>query len=113
MFGFSTQIARRLNQSAKNIPGEIRYPEKEKSMIKSARMMMALAVVFVITYFPFHIWTVLVRFVQVDRKSPIMTYALHFTKQLLFANECFNPIAVFIVSTKFRKLLASHVKLVD
>jgi hypothetical protein len=113
MFGFSTQIARRLNKSAKNIPGEIRHHQQEESRIRSARMMMALAVVFVITYFPFHVWTALVRFVSVDIKSPVMIYALHFTKQLLFANECFNPIAVFIVSTKFRKLLASHVKLVD
>jgi hypothetical protein len=28
---------------------------------------------------------------------------------VLFANECFNPIAVFVVSTKFRRLLARHV----
>jgi hypothetical protein len=109
IFGFSTQIARRLNQSAKNIPGEIRHQMLQESRIRSARMMMALAVVFVITYFPFHVRMFLARFVRVDIKSPIMIYALHFTKQMLFANECFNPIAVFAVSSTFRKLLARHV----
>jgi hypothetical protein len=109
MFGFSTQIARRLNRSVKNIPGEIRQQMLQESRIRSARMMMALAVVFVITYFPFQVWVVLVRYMWLDIKSPIMIYALHITKQMLFANGCFNPIAIFVVSTKFRKLLASDV----
>jgi hypothetical protein len=110
MFGFSTQIARRLNQSVKNIPGEICHQMLQESRIRSARMMMALAVVFVITYFPFHVWIVLARWVGVDTKSPIMIYALHLTKELLFANGCFNPIAMFAVSSTLRKLLVRHVK---
>jgi hypothetical protein len=71
--------------------------------------MMALAVVFVITYFPFYVWVVLAHWVGVDTKSTIMTYALHLTKQLLFANVCFNPIAMFAVSSTLRKLLVRHV----
>ena len=97
MFGFSVQIARRLNQSVKNIPGEIHHQIIQESRIRSARMMMALAVVFVITYFPFHIWVILVNGLGVNFHSPIMIYALHLTKQLLFANGCFNPIAMFAV----------------
>ena len=107
MFGFSTQIARRLNQSAKNIPGEIRHHAQGESRIRSARIMMALAVVFVITYFPFQLYVVLERFVRLDLNSPIMICTLHFTKQLLFANGCFNPIAMFAVSKTFRKLLVT------
>jgi predicted nucleic acid-binding Zn ribbon protein len=110
MFGFSTQIARRLNQSVKNIPGEMCQQMLEESRIRSARMMMALAVVFFITYFPFQVWIVLARWVGVDRKSPVMIYALHLTKELLFANGCFNPIAMFAVSSTLRKLLVRHVK---
>ena len=109
MFGFSTVIARRLKQSVKNMPGEIRHRMQEESRMRSARIMMALAVVFVITYFPFHVWIVLARCAGVNKYSPIMIYALHFTKQLLFANGCFNPIAMFVVSSTFRKLLACHV----
>ena len=105
MFAFSTQIARRLNQSVKNIPGEIRHHAQQESRIRSARMMMALAVVFVITYFPFQMWVVLVRFVRVDVQSPIIIYSLHLTKQMHFANGCFNPIAMFAVSSTFRKML--------
>jgi gastrin-releasing peptide receptor len=109
MICFSTLIARRLNQSAKNIPGEIRHHMLQESRIRSARMTMALAVVFVITYFPFHIWVLLAYGLGVDIHSPIMVYALHITKQVLFANGCFNPIAMFAVSKTFRKLLARHV----
>ena len=109
MFGFSTQIARRLNRSVRNIPGEIRHQMVQESRIRSARMMMALAVVFVITYFPFHVWVLLARWVRVDVKSPIMIYALHFSKQMLFANGCFNPIAMFAVSNTLRKLLVRQV----
>jgi gastrin-releasing peptide receptor len=105
MFGFSTQIARRLNQSVKNIPGEICQQMLQESRIRSARMMMALAVVFVITFFPFHVWLVAARWMRVNIKSFVMIYSLHFSKQLLFANGCFNPIAIFAVSRTFRKLL--------
>jgi hypothetical protein len=109
MFGFSTQIARRLKQSAKNIPGDNCHQMLQESRIRSARIMMALAVVFVITYFPFHVWVVLARWVSVDIQSPIMIYAHHFTKQMLFANGCFNPIAMFAVSSTLRKMLVRHV----
>jgi hypothetical protein len=109
MIGFSTQIARRLHQSVRNIPGEICHHMLQESRIRSARMMMALAVVFVITFFPCHIWVVLARCVRVNIHSPIMIYALHFTKQLLFANGCFNPIAMFAVSSTLRKMLVRHV----
>jgi gastrin-releasing peptide receptor len=109
MFLFSTLIARRLKQSVRNIPGEIRHQMQEESRIRSARMMMALAAVFVITYFPFHVWILLAHGFGVDRNTPTMVYALHFTKQLLFANGCFNPIAMFVVSSTFRMLLSRHV----
>jgi gastrin-releasing peptide receptor len=105
MFGFSTQIARRLNQSVKNIPGEICQQMIQESRIRSARMMMALAVVFVITFFPFHVWLVVAGWMRVNKKSSVMIYSLHFAKQLLFANGCFNPIAIFAVSRTFRKML--------
>jgi hypothetical protein len=72
-------------------------------------MMMALAVVFVITYFPFHVWLVVARWMRVNIHSPIMIYFLHLTKQLLFAGGCFNPIAIFVLSSTFRKLLPHQV----
>ena len=109
MFGFSTKIARRLKQSAKNIPGDNCHQTLQESRMKSARMMMALALVFVITYFPFQLWVMLVRYAGVDVISPIMIYAHHFTKQMLFANGCFNPIAMFAVSRTLRKFLVRHV----
>jgi hypothetical protein len=51
------------------------------------------------------VWLVVARWMRVNRKSSVMIYSLHFAKQPLFANGCFNPIAIFAVSRTFRKLL--------
>lgn len=109
MFGFSTLIAKRLRRSVRDMPGEIRHRMQEQLRNRSARMTMALAIVFVITYFPFQVWVLLARWVRVDKNTPIMIYALYLSKHLLFANGCFNPIALFIVSSTFRRLLVRHV----
>lgn len=109
MFGFSTLIAKRLRKSVKNMPGEIRHRTQEVLRNRSARMTMALAIVFVITYFPFQVWVLLARWVRVDKNTPVMIFALYLSKHLLFANGCFNPIALFIVSSTFRKTFARHV----
>jgi gastrin-releasing peptide receptor len=108
MFGFSSNIAIRLKRSVKDIPGEIRHRMQEQMRTRSARMMIALAIVFVITYFPFQIWVLLARWVRLNKQHPIMIFALYLSKQLLFANGCFNPIALFIVSSAFRRLFVRY-----
>jgi gastrin-releasing peptide receptor len=109
MFGFSTLIAKRLRKSIRDMPGEIRHRTQEVLRNRSARMTMTLAIVFVITYFPFQVWVLLARWVRVDKNTPVMIYALYLSKHLLFANGCFNPIALFIVSSMFRKMFARHI----
>jgi hypothetical protein len=91
------------------MPGEIRHKTQEHLRNRSAQVTVTLAIVFVITYFPFQVWVLLARWVRVDKNTPIMIYALYITKQLLFANGCFNPIALFIVSSTFRRLLVRHI----
>ncbi|XP_069673821.1 neuromedin-B receptor-like isoform X2 [Periplaneta americana] len=108
MFIFCYLIARRLKLSAKHMPGEIRQRIQEQTRNRSARVMMALAVVFVFTYSPFHLWVALVRWARFDEAKPAMVVSLYITKYLLFANGCFNPIALFIVSTTFRKLFVRY-----
>jgi hypothetical protein len=108
MFGCSTQIARRLTKSVKDIPGENRHWLPERMRKRSARMTLALAVVFLITYVPFQVWVLLARWVRLDKHQPSMVYALYFTKIMLFANGCFNPIALFTVSTVFRRLFVRY-----
>jgi len=109
MFGFSTLIAIRLKQSANDMPGELRHRMQEQQRNKTALMMMALAVVFVITYFPFQVWVLLVRWGRVNEHHPIMIYGLYLSKHLLFANGCFNPIALFIVSSRFKDMFVRDV----
>jgi gastrin-releasing peptide receptor len=109
MFGFSSLIAKRLRKSVREMPGEIRHRSQEVLRNRSAQMTMTLAIVFVITYFPFEIWVVLARWVRVDKNTPVMIYFLYLSKHLLFANGCFNPIALFSVSSTFRKTLARHI----
>jgi hypothetical protein len=108
MFGFSTLIARRLRKSVRDMPGEIRHVMQEQLRNRFARMTMALAIVFVITYLPFQVWVLLARWVRVDKNTPIMIYALYLSKHLLFANGCFNPIALFTVSSNFRRLFIRY-----
>jgi gastrin-releasing peptide receptor len=104
----STLGARRLKHSARNIPGVNRYIIQEHSRYRSARVMVALAVVFLLSYFPYHVMILLIRVVYVNERNPFVFYSHRVSRQLLFANGCFNPIALFVVSRKFRELLENR-----
>lgn len=109
MFFCSMLAARRLKQSARNMPGDLRYGLHEQMRSRSAKVIMALAVVFVLSYFPFHVMILLVRWVHVSERNPLVFYSINTSKHLLFANGCFNPIALFVVSGTFRKLFITLV----
>ncbi|KDR09647.1 neuropeptide CCHamide-2 receptor-like isoform X2 [Zootermopsis nevadensis] len=109
MFVCSILAARHLKRSARNMPGDTRYRIQEQLRNRSARVMVALAVVFVLSYFPFHVMILLIHCVDVSERNPLVFYSLHVSKHLLFANGCFNPIALIVVSGTFRKLFINFV----
>jgi hypothetical protein len=105
----SMLTARRLKLTARNMPGEIRNTIHEHLRMRSAKVMMVLAVVFVFSYFPFHIMIVLIRWVHVNERNPLVFYTRQLSKHLLFANGCLNPIALYTTCGTFRELFLSHV----
>jgi hypothetical protein len=103
----TTVVVRRLKYKARNKSAYGRCRFQERLRKRSARVMMALAMVFLLSYFPFHVMILLIRLVYVNKTSPLVFYPFRLSRYLLFANGCFNPIALFAVSGKFRKLLVS------
>jgi hypothetical protein len=91
------------------MPGDTRYRIQEQLRNRSARVVMALAVVFVLSFFPFHVMILLIRCVRVSERNPLVFYSLHMSKHLLFADGCFNSIALIAVSCTFRKLFIHFV----
>jgi gastrin-releasing peptide receptor len=104
----TTVVVQRLKYGVRNKAryGQCRFQEHLRK--RSARVMVALAVVFLLSYFPYHVMILLIRMVNVDKTSPYIFYPFRLSRYLLFANGCFNPIALFAVSRKFRKLLANR-----
>jgi hypothetical protein len=96
--------ARFLVVSARNTPGEtsdniqrIIYARK-----KGAKIVLALTGVFFISYVPWYLWQVVFfwgHFAS-DYKTATITYT--FLYYLFFGNLCFNPVALYCVSSTFR-----------
>jgi len=105
---FSTVTARKLKQSVHNIPGELRYRSQEISRYRSAKVVTALAVSYVVTHIPRSVWFFCVSFFHLDRKETKYICVDEVTNYLIFANSCLNPLALYISSGKFRQLFKRH-----
>ncbi|GFG37349.1 hypothetical protein Cfor_08479 [Coptotermes formosanus] len=68
----------------------------------SSNVMIALATVSATSYVPFYLFTLL--YVWADFQTRPTTHYIVFiiTYNFTFGNSCFNPIALYIVSSKFR-----------
>jgi hypothetical protein len=105
---FSVLTARKLKQSVRNIPGELRHRSQETSRYRSARVVTALAISYVITHIPRSVWFFCVSFFHLDRMDMKYIYIDEVTNYLIFANSCMNPLALYISSGKFRQLFKRH-----
>ena len=108
MVFFSTLTARRLRNSVRQMPCALRQRTHERVRRRSARIVTFLAIVFVLTYCPLWLWAAVVYWTDPDRQSVIVLVSEYITKYLLFANGCFNPIALCIASGTFRKLFKRY-----
>ena len=101
---FNSMTARGLKQSTKNFTTAMRLSGQDQVRNRSAKVLMGLVIVFLISYVPHYLWRVLHRWLRLD------VWEIHYriidkiTYYLLFANCCFNPISLYIVSGTFRKL---------
>jgi hypothetical protein len=105
---FSAVTARKLKQSVLNIPGELRYRSQEISRYRSAKVVTALAISYVVTHIPRSVWFFCVSFFHLDRKETKYIFVDEVTNYLMFANSCLNPLALYISSGKFRQLFKRH-----
>ncbi|GFG35987.1 hypothetical protein Cfor_03568 [Coptotermes formosanus] len=105
---FSVITAHKLKQSVSNIPGELVYRSQEVSRYRSAKVVTALAISYVITHIPRSIWFFLVSFFHLDRREIKYIPIDEVTNYLIFANSCLNPLALYISSGKFRQLFKRH-----
>jgi hypothetical protein len=105
---FSVVTARKLKKSVHNIPGELRYKSQKSSRYRSAKVVTALAISYVISHVPRSIWFFCVSFFHLDRMDMKYICIDEVTNYLMFANSCLNPLALYISSGKFRQLFKRH-----
>jgi hypothetical protein len=100
---FSGTTARRIKDSIKDMPGEIAGKQKMKqARLLSSKILIALAVVFAVCYVPYFLYAFLNAWFTLYVDNSTHQLISFFTFSLIFANSCFNPIAVYLASRKYR-----------
>ena len=108
MFTFTIMTARRLKQSAREIPGDARHKTHEDARNRGAKVVTALCVVFTISYVPFFMWGRIATTLALDRLELAYRILDNITYYLLFSNPCFNPLALYVTSRTFRRLFNGY-----
>jgi hypothetical protein len=99
----SGSTARRIIDSVKVMPGEIAGKEKvRQARLLSSNILISLVVVFAVCYVPYFLYAFLRAWFTLDVDNSTRQLIDFFTFSLIFANACFNPIAVYIASRKYR-----------
>ncbi|PSN38046.1 hypothetical protein C0J52_21391 [Blattella germanica] len=105
---FSVVVAVRLRKSTKILRGDVRSGMEEVLRKRSANVVAALAVVFVVTFCPYWVFCAFGTFLRVDLSNASVVVISNLAKQLQFANSCFNPIALYLASRTFRYLFKRY-----
>ena len=92
-----------LRESVRRIPGEIKNNYHAQNRLIVANVVLILAVVFVVSYLPNYILRVLVAWSVIDIENVFLPS--FFTFCLFFCNTVFNPISLFIMSSKFKSYI--------
>jgi hypothetical protein len=99
----SGSTARRIIDSIKNMPGESAGKQKAKQARHlSSNILISLAVVFAVCYVPYFLYAFLNAWFELDVDSYTHDLINYFTFSLIFANSCFNPIAVYLASRRYK-----------
>lgn len=105
---FSILTARKLRESVRNMPGELRYKTRETARYRSAKVVTALALSYAISHIPRSIWFFLVSFFHLNRREMKYIIVDEVTNYLIFSNSCLNPLALYIASGTFRQLFKRY-----
>lgn len=104
MIWFNVLTARNLRESTRNMAFAMRRDGQNLIRNRSAKVLTVLIGVFLISYIPQHLWRVLYRWLELDIWNVQYRCIDKVTYYTLFANCCFNPISLYVVSRRFRKL---------
>lgn len=104
MICFNVLTAKRLRDSARNMPFAVQGRGQDLIRNRSARVLTVLIAVFIVSYIPHHLWRVVFRWLALDIWEVPYRCIDKITYYMLFANCCFNPISLYGVSGRFRKL---------
>jgi hypothetical protein len=104
MIRFNVLTARNLRDSTRTIASAMRRNGQDLIRNRSANVLTALIVVFLISYVPQHLWRMFYRWLNLDIWNVPYRCIDKVTYYMLFANCCFNPISLYVVSKRFRKL---------
>ncbi|XP_069688100.1 uncharacterized protein [Periplaneta americana] len=105
---FNYLTARQVKSSIKNMPGEMDNLDLAESRRRTYRTLNALALVFFLSYGPKILFTLALYWTNIDVMEPVYQCVDRITFYLVFAYSCFNPIALYIASSIFRKLINIH-----
>ncbi|XP_069695609.1 slit homolog 2 protein-like [Periplaneta americana] len=109
---------RYLQVSIRRMPGERQPAHQVHSRIRLANTVMVLTGVFFVSYFPNFLLRVLFVWSLLEAESRTTFLVSFWSFCMFFFNSCFNPVALFCMSTTFRNLLyetvtCGHVKSLD
>ncbi|XP_069686050.1 neuropeptide CCHamide-1 receptor-like [Periplaneta americana] len=100
---FSTLSSRILENSVKNMTTESKGTEKcVKAQIVSSRILRAITIVSAISYVPLYFYLFAEAWFGIQIDARVNYFIFFLTYSLLFANSCFNPIALCVACERFR-----------
>ncbi|KAJ9581644.1 hypothetical protein L9F63_023185 [Diploptera punctata] len=108
LFFFNFATARRLKCSVRIVVGGVNDSTREVVRVRSANVVMVLSVLFLMTHLPYPSWCVYAYSTEVDRNIATSLILEYVSKYFLFLNSMFNPIALYITSSTFRKLFSRY-----
>jgi hypothetical protein len=94
-----------LIESARDLPGEVSTARNKiiQARKKGAKTVLALTGVFFVSYVPWYLWQVVFFWGDFASDYKVTTYTYTFLYYFFFGTLCFNPIALYCVSSTFRK----------
>ncbi|XP_069682437.1 neuropeptide CCHamide-1 receptor-like [Periplaneta americana] len=104
MFVFSFVTARRLRRSVREFRGTVQNQKRNRS----ANVVIFLSVLFIICFLPYELWCVVVYCITPKFTEDSVGLTLAVSKYFLFANACFNPLALYFCSGTFKTLFRKY-----
>ncbi|XP_069683094.1 type-1 angiotensin II receptor-like isoform X2 [Periplaneta americana] len=98
-----------IKKSVRDLPGEgVGLEKLKRARTVSTNVLIALSVVFAFSYVPYTVFSFLATWISLQTEDSVLEIIYSVTFTLTFMNACFNPIAVFVASKKFRKYMKKY-----